>query len=331
MFDYIPEFFKSETADTDEEADRWYDDKKNNRRPPELLPRDEVARAINSEIKAGRGSPHGGIFLDIASRRDAEYIRKRLPSMYHQFKELADVDITAEPMEIGPTCHYVMGGVEVDARHRAERCHRPLRRGGVLRRDARLQPARRQLALGPAGLRPSGRRGRSVVRRRAGRAPDGRRGGGEGRRGRRAQPVRPVDDLGVGDAETDESANTENPYTIQQDLQQTMNDLVGIIRTADELSASLEEIEKLKERAAAPARRGAPAVQPRLAPRLDLRNMLLVSECIAKAALERQESRGGHTRDDFPGPNEEWGAKNLVLRLERRRHRGRPDRTSRCR
>src|SRR5215210_5160424 len=115
MFDYIPEFFKSETADSEEEADRWYDDKKNNRRPPELLPRDEVARAINSEIKAGRGSEHGGIYLDIASRRDAEFIRKRLPSMYHQFKELADVDITAEPMEIGPTCHYVMGGVEVDA------------------------------------------------------------------------------------------------------------------------------------------------------------------------------------------------------------------------
>ena len=114
MFDYIPEFFKAETADTVEEADAWYEDKKNNRRPPELLPRDEVARAINSEIKAGRGSPHGGIYLDIASRRTPEFIKKRLPSMYHQFKELADVDITAEPMEIGPTCHYVMGGVEVD-------------------------------------------------------------------------------------------------------------------------------------------------------------------------------------------------------------------------
>src|SRR6185437_13477240 len=115
MFNYIPEFFKAETADTIEEADRWYDDKKNNRRPPELLPRDEVARAINAEIKAGRGSPHGGIYLDIASRRTPEFIRRRLPSMYHQFKELADVDITAEPMEIAPTCHYVMGGVEVDA------------------------------------------------------------------------------------------------------------------------------------------------------------------------------------------------------------------------
>src|ERR687890_214773 len=114
MFDYIPEFFKAETADSEEEADRWYDDKANNRRPPELLPRDEVARAINSEIKAGRGSPHGGVYLDIASRRSPDYIKKRLPSMYHQFKELADVDITAEPMEVGPTCHYVMGGVEVD-------------------------------------------------------------------------------------------------------------------------------------------------------------------------------------------------------------------------
>src|SRR5213592_3198767 len=114
MFDYIPDFFRKETAETEEEADRWYTDKKNNRRPPELLPRDEVARAINSEVKAGRGTPHGGVFLDIASRRSPEYIRKRLPSMYHQFKELAEVDITTEAMEVGPTCHYVMGGVEVD-------------------------------------------------------------------------------------------------------------------------------------------------------------------------------------------------------------------------
>ena len=121
MFDYIPDFFRKETAETEAEADAWYEDKKNNRRPPELLPRDEVARAINSEVKAGRGTPHGGVFLDIASRRSPEYIRKRLPSMYHQFKELADVDITAEPMEVGPTCHYVMGGVEVDPETEAAR------------------------------------------------------------------------------------------------------------------------------------------------------------------------------------------------------------------
>ena len=164
MFDYIPEFFKAETADTVEEADRWYDDKKNNRRPPELLPRDEVARAINSEIKAGRGSPHGGIYLDIASRRSPEFIHKRLPSMHHQFKELADVDITKEPMEIGPTCHYVMGGVEVDPDTELSGVTRPLRRGRVLGRHARLQPARRQLAVRPDRVRQAGRRGRGVVR-----------------------------------------------------------------------------------------------------------------------------------------------------------------------
>ena len=146
-----------------EEADRWYDDKKNNRRPPELLPRDEVARAINSEIKAGRGSPHGGVFLDIASRRDAEYIRRRLPSMYHQFKELADVDITAEPMEVGPTCHYVMGGVEVDADTEESGVTGLYAAGECAGGHARLQPARRQLAVGPAGVRPAGRRGRGVV------------------------------------------------------------------------------------------------------------------------------------------------------------------------
>ena len=146
MFDYIPEFFKAETADTVEEADRWYDDKKNNRRPPELLPRDEVARAINSEIKAGRGTPHGGIYLDIASRRSPEFIRKRLPSMYHQFKELADVDITAEPMEIGPDLPLRHGRRRGRRRHPGELGDRPVRRRRVLRRHARLQPAGRQLA-----------------------------------------------------------------------------------------------------------------------------------------------------------------------------------------
>src|SRR5215813_12795526 len=115
MFDYVPEFFRAETADTEREADAWYQDKRNNRRTPDLLPRDEVARAINSEVKAGRGTPHGGVYLDIASRRDADYIKRRLPSMYQQFRELADVDITKEPMEVGPTCHYIMGGVRGDS------------------------------------------------------------------------------------------------------------------------------------------------------------------------------------------------------------------------
>ncbi len=307
MFDYIPEFFKSETADTEEEADRWYDDKKNNRRPPELLPRDEVARAINSEIKAGRGSPHGGIFLDIASRRSAEFIRKRLPSMYHQFKELADVDITAEPMEIGPTCHYVMGGVEVDA-------------------DTQQSAVTGLYAVGECsgGMHGSNRLGGNslgdllVFGKRAGEAATAYANSlGQ------ARPV--VDESDVKAAQLDAVApfavsdslakGGENPYTIQSDLQQSMNDLVGIIRTASELEQSLAAIEDFKVRAASMKVEGHRQYNPGWHLALDLRNMLIVSESIAKAALERQESRGGHTRDDFPGPNDTWGSKNLVVRL----------------
>ncbi len=302
MFDYIPEFFKSETADSIEEADRWYDDKKNNRRPPELLPRDEVARAINSEIKAGRGTPHGGIYLDIASRRTPEFIRKRLPSMYHQFKELADVDITAEPMEIGPTCHYVMGGVEVDA-------------------DTQESAVTGLYAVGECsgGMHGSNRLGGNslgdllVFGKRAGEAATAYTSslGGE-------RPT--VDDSDVKTAQTSalapfEVEGGENPYTIQSDLQQSMNDLVGIIRTAGELEQSLEEIEAFKVRAASMAVEGNRQYNPGWHLALDLRNMLIVSECIAKAALAREESRGGHTRDDFPGPNAEWGTKNLIVNL----------------
>ncbi|MDQ6935470.1 MAG: fumarate reductase/succinate dehydrogenase flavoprotein subunit [Actinomycetota bacterium] len=302
MFDYIPEYFKSETADSEEEADRWYDDKKNNRRPPELLPRDEVARAINSEIKADRGSPHGGVFLDIASRRTPEFIRKRLPSMYHQFKELADVDITAEAMEIGPTCHYVMGGVEVDA-------------------DTELSGVTGLYAVGECsgGMHGSNRLGGNslsdllVFGRRAGESAASYAAETGSSRPR-------IDAADVKEAEATalrsfESGGAENPYTIQQDLQQSMNDLVGIIRTADELSRSLEEVEKLKKRAGQLSVEGHRQYNPGWHLALDLRNMLLVSECIAKAALERQESRGGHTRDDFPLPDEKWGTKNLVISL----------------
>ena len=171
MFDYVPEVFRSKYASTDEEADRWYTDPDNNLRPPELLPRDEVARAINSEVKAGRGSPHGGVFLDVSSRLPADVIRAKLPSMWHQFKELADVDITAEPMEVGPTCHYVMGGVEVDADTQEPRGRQGhlLRRRGV-GRHARLEPTRRQLAVRPARVRTSRRPVRGGVRQRPARA-----------------------------------------------------------------------------------------------------------------------------------------------------------------
>jgi succinate dehydrogenase / fumarate reductase flavoprotein subunit len=306
MFDYIPDFFKAETADTEEEADRWYEDKKNNRRPPELLPRDEVARAINSEIKAGRGSPHGGIYLDIASRRDADYIRKRLPSMYHQFKELADVDITAEPMEIGPTCHYVMGGIEVDP-------------------DTQQSAVTGLYAAGEVsgGMHGSNRLGGNSL---SDLLVFGKRAG-EDAAAHAAKGGRPaIDQADVKAAQASALApfetsagpggGGENPYTIQQDLQQSMNDLVGIIRTASELETSLTELEQLKRRADGMVVEGHRQYNPGWHLALDLRNMLLVSECIAKAALARQESRGGHTRDDYPGPDPEWGAKNLVLSLD---------------
>jgi succinate dehydrogenase / fumarate reductase flavoprotein subunit len=301
MFDYIPEFFKAETADTEEEGDRWYSDKTNNRRPPELLPRDEVARAINSEIKAGRGSPHGGVFLDIASRRSPEFIKRRLPSMYHQFKELADVDITAEPMEIGPTCHYVMGGVEVDpdtgeslvqglyaAGEVAGGMHGSNRLGGNSLSDLLVFGRRAGLNAAYAAQRTAANRPTVAE---------------EDVTAAAARAVAPFEEQG------------ENPYTIQQDLQDTMQRLVGIIRSAEELTESLGEIDKLRARAARLSVVGNRQYNPGWHLAIDLQNMLLVSECIARAALERKESRGGHTRDDYPLPDPGWGAQNLVLTL----------------
>ncbi len=303
MFDYIPEFFKKETADSIEEAEGWYADKKNNRRPPELLPRDEVARAINSEIKAGRGSPHGGVFLDIASRRDADFIKRRLPSMYHQFKELADVDITAEPMEVGPTCHYVMGGVEVDP-------------------DTEESIVTGLYAAGEVagGMHGSNRLGGNslsdllVFGRRA-----GHNAAYYAHRSRDDRPTIDEDDVRTAAAAAlapfEIEDGGENPYTIQKDLQDVMQRLVGIIRKADELEESLVEIEKLKERAKRLAVEGHRQYNPGWHLAIDLTNMLIVSECIAKAALERTESRGGHTREDHPGPDDDWAGVNLVLTL----------------
>jgi succinate dehydrogenase / fumarate reductase flavoprotein subunit len=298
MFDYIPDFFRKETAETEDEADRWYEDKKNNRRPPELLPRDEVARAINSEVKAGRGTPHGGVFLDIASRRPAEYVRKRLPSMYHQFKELAEVDITAEPMEVGPTCHYVMGGVEVDPDTEAARVPGLFAAGEVA-----------------GGMHGSNRLGGNslsdllVFGRRAGLAA------AEHAARRTSRVVLPEDalaDAARAALAPFEREGGENPYAVQQDLQQTMHDLVGIIRTAPEMEQALERIARLKERVAALSVEGHRQYNPGWHLALDLPHMLLVSECIARAALEREESRGGHTRDDFPATDAEWARTNLV-------------------
>ncbi|MFZ2504178.1 MAG: fumarate reductase/succinate dehydrogenase flavoprotein subunit [Nocardioides sp.] len=303
MFDYIPDFFKAETADNEAEADRWYDDKINNRRPPELLPRDEVARAINAEIKAGRGSEHGGIYLDIASRRTPEFIRKRLPSMYHQFKELADVDITAEPMEIGPTCHYIMGGVEVDADTQASSQVPGLFAAGEV--SGGMHGSNRLGGNSLSDLLVFGKRAGDFAAEYVG-------GLGEARSGVTEADVKAAQAFAVAPFDND---GGENPYTIQSDLQQNMNTLVGIIRDGGELREALAKIEEFKGRATKMSVEGHRQYNPGWHLALDMRNMLLVSECVAKAALEREESRGGHTRNDFPGPNPEWGKINLTLRL----------------
>ncbi|WP_405141675.1 fumarate reductase/succinate dehydrogenase flavoprotein subunit [Sphaerisporangium sp. NBC_01403] len=297
MFDYIPEVFKDKYATTEEEGDRWYNDQANNRRPPELLPRDEVARAINSEVKAGRNSPHGGVFLDVSSRLPAAEIVKRLPSMHHQFKELADVDITAEPMEVGPTCHYIMGGVEVDADTAASSVPGLFAAGEV-----------------SGGMHGSNRLGGNslsdllVFGRRAG------AGAAEYVDGLAARPVTAEETLKSAEIEAMAPLSRtggENPYEVHHELQRTMNELVGIIRKAEEVKEALEVVEKLKERASNAGAPGGRIYNPGWHLAIDLRNMLLVSECVARAALIREESRGGHTRDDFPGMSAEWRRKLL--------------------
>jgi len=300
MFDYVPDVFRAQYAETEEEADRWYDDPDHNRRPPELLPRDEVARSINSEVKAGRGSPHGGIFLDIASRRPAEYILQRLPSMYHQFKELADVDITKEPMEIGRTCHYVMGGVEVDP-------------------DTGAASVPGLFAVGEVsgGMHGSNRLGGNSL---SDLLVFGRRSGLGAAEYVSALPE--SDRPSVSEAALDaaaavavaplERAEGENPYAIHGELQVIMNDLVGLIRRESEMKTALVELDKLRVREAQVSAPGGRAYNPGWHLALDLRNMLVVAECVAQAALERQESRGGHTRDDYPGMSPEWRKINLI-------------------
>lgn len=304
MFNYIPPVFKGQYAETEQEADQWLKDNDSARRTPDLLPRDEVARAINSEVKAGRGSPHGGVFLDIASRLTPEEIKRRLPSMYHQFMQLAEVDITKDAMEVGPTCHYVMGGIEVDpdtgasvvpGLFAAGECsggmHGSNRLGGnslsdllVFGRRAGLGAAEyvqkldSRPAVAPAALDAAAKLALAPL--------DGPRGGGA----------------------------AENPYTLHADLQQSMNDLVGIIRNAGELEQALSRLEEFKARFAAVAVDGGRQYNPGWHLAVDLRNMLLVSECVAKAALQRTESRGGHTRDDHPGMDSNWRKTLLVCR-----------------
>lgn len=300
MFKYIPEFFKAETADNEAEADRWYEDKKNNRRTADLLPRDEVARAINSEVKAGRGSPHGGVFLDIATRRDAEYIKKRLPSMYHQFKELADVDITKEPMEVGPTCHYIMGGVRVNADTAAS-----------------TVPGLYAAGEAAAGLHGANRLGGNSL---SDLLVFGRRAGLHAAEYAKAIKGTPsVNNDQIEQVAKDmltpfEGEGGENPYAIHSALQECMQNLVGIIRTESELRQALDEIQVFKQRVKKVRVEGNRHFNPGWHLALDLRSMLSVAEATTLGALERKESRGGHTRDDYPNTDPYYAKVNLVLR-----------------
>ena len=300
MFNYIPPMFAAETAETIEEADRWYDDKVTARRTPDLLPRDEVARAINTEVKAGRGSPHGGVFLDIATRRSAEYIQRRLPSMYHQFKELADVDITKETMEVGPTAHYAMGGVRVDAETAASTVPGLYAAGEV--------------AGGMHGANRLGGNSLSDL------VVFGRRAGlyaAEYAKQHASMPgVNPADI----DAAAAEAAHpfdgdgNENPYTIHHELQDMMQDLVGIIRTGDDLVQARERLKGFRERARHLRVDGNRQFNTGWHLALDLRSMLQVAELITEGATLRKESRGGHTRDDYPGPDARFGTVNIIQR-----------------
>jgi succinate dehydrogenase / fumarate reductase, flavoprotein subunit len=304
MFNYIPPVFKGQYAETEAEADQWLKDNDSARRTPDLLPRDEVSRAINAEVKAGRGSPHGGVYLDIASRMTPEEIKKRLPSMYHQFLELAEVDITKDEMEVGPTCHYVMGGIEVDP-------------------DTGAAATPGLFAAGECsgGMHGSNRLGGNslsdllVFGRRAG------LGASDYVRALSNRPTVSDEALETATAMALEpfngpqgTAKPENPYTLHAELQQTMNDLVGIIRTGSEIEEAMAKIEEYKVRYRNIESEGGRAFNPGWHLALDMRNMLLVSECVAKASLARTESRGGHTRDDHPKMDSEWRRTLLACR-----------------
>ncbi|MBU6314016.1 MAG: fumarate reductase/succinate dehydrogenase flavoprotein subunit [Actinomycetales bacterium] len=298
MFKYIPEVFKKMYADNEEEADRWYEDQDNNRRPPELLPRDEVARAINSEVKAGRGTEHGGVFLDVSKRLSADVIKKRLPSMWHQFYELAGVDITKEPMEVGPTCHYVMGGVEVEPDTAAAVGVPGLFAAGEV--AGGMHGSNRLGGNSLTDLLVFGRRaGMGAVEyvKNAGKNPVS-----EGAVTAAAAKIQAPFDRDGG----------ENSYSLHAELQEITHNLVGIIRTGAELQSAIEKIADIRKRSANVSVSGGRKFNPGFHLAFDLDNMLLVAESTAKSAIAREESRGGHTRDDFPGMNNKWRQVNHI-------------------
>ncbi len=298
MFDYVAPMFRAETAESEEEADKWYDDHTAGRRPPELLPRDEVARAINAEVKAGRGTPHGGVYLDIASRRTPEFIRRRLPSMYHQFMELAGVDITTESMEIGPTCHYIMGGVQVVA-------------------DTAATAAPGLFAAGEVagGMHGANRLGGNslsdliVFGKRAGEGAAEYIAAGD-----LAGPMNQDEvDAAVAEALAPFERETgENPYDIQRDLQEMMQANVGIIRTQSELDDATTQLDTFTARVKNIKVKGGRAYNPGWNLATDLPAMISVCKTVTIGASLRKESRGGHTREDFPGADPEFGKFNFA-------------------
>jgi succinate dehydrogenase / fumarate reductase flavoprotein subunit len=305
MFDDIPDNYKPQTASDPDEGWRYTQGDKNARRPPELLTRDHVSRCINREVKAGRGSPHGGVFLDIAWIKEklpdsAAHIRRKLPSMYHQFKELADLDITKEPMEVGPTTHYVMGGVRVDA-------------------DTQMSSIPGLFAAGEcaSGINGANRLGGNSL---SDLIVFGKRAGEYAAQWAREHGAARVDDGAVDRAIRDALApfergdGGENPYKVQADLQDAMQGLVGIVRTEREMRQALTVIQTLKERAARVGVSGHREYHAGWHTALDLRNLLPVSECVAVSALERKESRGGHFREDYPEKSTEFGAVNVQVR-----------------
>jgi succinate dehydrogenase / fumarate reductase flavoprotein subunit len=304
MFDDIPSNYKAQTADNEEEGWRYCQGDKDARRPPELLTRDHVARCIVREIREGRGSPHGGVFLDISWIRERisnaeEHIKKKLPSMYHQFKQLADINITKEPMEVGPTTHYMMGGVRVDA-------------------ESQMSSVPGLFAAGEcgAGLHGANRLGGNSL---SDLLVFGQRAGEHAASFAREHGAARVDDSQVERAAKDlfdpfDRLGGENPYNLQHELQTMMQDLVGIVRTGPEMERALEGIGRLRERAARVHVTGNREYNPGWHLALDLPSLLTVSEAITRAALERKESRGAQFRDDFPEKDETSGRVNIVVR-----------------
>jgi succinate dehydrogenase / fumarate reductase flavoprotein subunit len=305
MFDDIPENYRSQTADNEEEGWRYTQGDKDARRPPELLTRDHVARCIRREVAEGRGSPHGGVFLDISWIKQKlpnarEHIIRKLPSMYHQFKQLADIDITTEPMEVGPTTHYIMGGIRVDG-------------------DSQMSTVPGLFAAGEcaAGLHGANRLGGNslsdllVFGKRAGEyaATFSREPGSP-----RIDPAELDQAVKQALEPFERAAGGEGPYQVQHDLQAMMQDLVGIVRTGPEMERALDGLGQLKERAGRVGVPGNREYNPGWHTALDLENLLTVSEAITRAAIERRESRGGHFRDDCPEKDPACARFNIVIR-----------------